>query len=90
MFVPAAGSSDMRVGFLDSGNSSDSTHITTGFSFYGNTAILIGTDGSLETMWTALETGAGVYALYWNETASGQVPVTLRRVAPSSPASRRR
>lgn len=42
-------------------------------------------DGVLATSWTGLKGEDGVYALYWNDTSAGQVPLTLRRVAPSNP-----
>lgn len=88
LYVPTTGSSDARVGFLNSGNSSDSTKQTSGFVFYGSTA-MVKVDNSLETRWGALEVGTtGVYALYWNDTS--KVPLTLRSVAPSNPSSRSR
>ncbi|KAF2469247.1 uncharacterized protein BDR25DRAFT_228861 [Lindgomyces ingoldianus] len=88
LFVPGPGSVDSRVGFLNGTNSSTSNVITSGFVFYGSTAMLLGDDG-LETMWTGLAVGnTGVFAIYWNDTSSGQVPISMRRVAPSNPSRR--
>lgn len=86
LFVPTPSAADGRVGFLDGGNSSTGNVITAGFVFYGSTAMLTTDDGELETLWTGLPMGdTGVHALYWNDTSQGQVPITMRRIAPSSP-----
>ncbi|KAH7135803.1 hypothetical protein B0J11DRAFT_611673 [Dendryphion nanum] len=78
------GSSSGRVKFLDS-NSSNSDYITAGFVFYGSTAMFTG-NGELESLWYAEpQADGGAHALYWNTTSEGQIPVTLRRMAPSSP-----
>ncbi|KAF2799259.1 hypothetical protein K505DRAFT_294905 [Melanomma pulvis-pyrius CBS 109.77] len=87
LFVPGPSNTDHRVGFLDSSNTTTSSDIITdSFFFYGSTAMVKGSDGSLETFWTGLAVGnTGVYALYWNDTSLGQVHLTMRNVGPSSP-----
>lgn len=89
LFVPGSGSSDGRVGFMDGGNSTNSSVVTSGFVFYGSTAMVKSDDGSLETLWTGLPMGdTGVHQLYWNDTSSGQIPLIMRSIAPSNPSSR--
>ncbi|KAF1831407.1 hypothetical protein BDW02DRAFT_572018 [Decorospora gaudefroyi] len=89
LFVPATATDDGRIGFLpnnyDQGNS---TVTTSGFAFYGSTAMLIGSDGSISTAFCGMEVEEGVYQLFWNET-DGTKPLTLRSVAPSNPSSKR-
>lgn len=87
LFVPGSSSSDNRVGFLNATNSSTSV-VTSGFLFYGSTAMNRHSSG-LQTLWSVGYVSDGVYELFWNDTASDQVPVTLRNVAPSKPSSLR-
>ena len=88
MFIPGPGSSDGRVGFQSSDNSTDDSRITSGFTFYGSTAMVV-QDGTLETLWYALPVGdSGIHALYWNTTSENQVPIVLRNIAPSNPSDR--
>lgn len=61
------------VGFYKSGvsNVSTSTIKTTGFKFYGSTA-MINIDGTLETLWYAVETSVeGLWSVGWNATGAG-------------------
>lgn len=81
--VPSSSANDTRVKFVSS-NTTDSTAITTGFFFYGSTALLI-ENGQLESSWSALRVSDRIHALYWNDTSLGQVPVTLRSTPPSNP-----
>ncbi|KAH7355719.1 hypothetical protein BKA66DRAFT_475097 [Pyrenochaeta sp. MPI-SDFR-AT-0127] len=60
--------------------------ITSGFTFYGSTASLIGADGQLETLWSALRINDNLHALYWNDTSLGQSSIILRNIAPSNPS----
>ncbi|KAF2709228.1 hypothetical protein K504DRAFT_378645 [Pleomassaria siparia CBS 279.74] len=87
LFVPGPSSTDKRVGFLDSSNSTNSSAITGSFIFYGSTAMVKGTDGSLETLWTGLALDNGLYQVYWNDTSLGQVPLSMRTLAPSAPVN---
>jgi hypothetical protein len=87
LFVPGPTATDHRVGFLDSGAISDSDIITDSFFFYGATTMVIGSDGTLETLWTGLPVGnTGIYALYWNDTSQGQLQLTIRNIEPSNPS----
>ncbi|KAF2116008.1 hypothetical protein BDV96DRAFT_598792, partial [Lophiotrema nucula] len=87
LFIPTTGASSARVGFVSGSNSTDDIQ-TTGFVFYGSTVMVRGDDGTLETAWYGLPVGdTGVHALYWNDTSLGQIPLTLRSVAPSNPDS---
>jgi hypothetical protein len=83
-YVPDNTTSDKRIGFLSSDESTDGA-IETGFYFYGSTAVLIGETGMLESNFFALQVSDRVHRLYWNDTSLGQVPVVLRSVAPSNP-----
>ncbi|CAO2658854.1 Nn.00g065770.m01.CDS01 [Neocucurbitaria sp. VM-36] len=87
-FVPGSSSSNHRIGFLDAVNSTTDV-VTSGFMFYGSTA-MNRRNGALETLWSGLSVGNGVYELYWNDTSSGQVPITLRNIPPSYPSTQRR
>ncbi|KAF2678338.1 hypothetical protein K458DRAFT_348843, partial [Lentithecium fluviatile CBS 122367] len=84
LFIPETGASDTRVGFLDS-NSTTTDVLTSAFRFYGQTAMFFGDSGTFETLWTSLQLENGIRALYWNDTSSGQTPLTLRSIAPSAP-----
>lgn len=86
-YVPDNTTSDKRVGFLASDASTDAA-ITTGFFFYGSTAVLIGESGTLESNFYALQVSDRTHRLYWNDTSLGQVPVVLRSIAPSNPPNR--
>lgn len=82
-YIPATGASSSRVGFA---NSSSGTGIeTSGFMMYGSNAMFISHDGTLESLWTGLKNDDGVYSLHWNDTSQGQVPLALRKIAPSAP-----
>ncbi|KAH6878441.1 hypothetical protein J4E91_010520 [Alternaria rosae] len=85
LFVPEPSSGDKRVGFLPPNNGTgNSTTQTSGFAFYGSTAMLLGDNGSIATSFSGMKLqDSGVYELFWNET-QGTVPVTLRRVRPST------
>jgi hypothetical protein len=83
-YIPDNTVSDKRVGFLSSDNSTDGA-ITSGFYFYGSTAVLIGETGVLESNFFALQVNERIHRLYWNDTSLGQVPVILRSIAPSNP-----
>lgn len=85
LFVPSEASGEKRVGFLSSNLGTNSSIQTSGFSFYGQTAMRIEDDGTIDTLFTALTLDNGAVQIYWNDTSSGQVPITLRGNAPSSP-----
>ncbi|KAF2023524.1 hypothetical protein EK21DRAFT_80698 [Setomelanomma holmii] len=82
--VPGPASTDRRVSLPYVDNSTDGT-VTSGFIFYGSTAMHVTADGQLESMFYALQVSDRVSALYWNDTSIGQVPVILRNIAPSNP-----
>jgi len=84
-FVPTTQNSDRRIGFID-GNATSENKVTSGFRLYGSMAALLTADGKLESLWTGLQVGQHVHALYWNDTSLGQIPVTLTNVAPSNPS----
>lgn len=74
-------------GFYKSGvsNVSESNIITTGFTFYGTTA-MVKIDGSLYTEWYAVKTSVdGLWSVGWNATGAGVTDaelITVRRVNP--------
>ncbi|KAH8766139.1 hypothetical protein F5883DRAFT_715180 [Diaporthe sp. PMI_573] len=74
-------------GFYKSGisNVTESNIITSGFTFYGTTAMLK-IDGSLYTEWYAVETGIdGLWSVGWNATGAGVTDaqlVAVRKVNP--------
>lgn len=74
-------------GFYKSGisNVTESSIITTGFTFYGTTAMLK-IDGSLYTEWYAVETSIdGLWSVGWNATGAGVTDaelITVRKVNP--------
>jgi hypothetical protein len=81
--VPGPAASDKRVSLSSAGDTSDDS-ITTGFLFYGSTAMHVTDDGQMESMFYALRVSDQVSALYWNDTSKDQVPVVLRSIAPSN------
>ncbi|KAJ6199036.1 hypothetical protein J3E72DRAFT_384484 [Bipolaris maydis] len=81
--VPTAQASDRRVGFIN-GNSTSGNRITSGFRLFGPLASLVTSNGQLESLWTGLDVGRNLYALYWNDTSLGQIPITLTAVAPAN------
>ncbi|KAF1998499.1 hypothetical protein P154DRAFT_439044 [Amniculicola lignicola CBS 123094] len=86
LFVPGANATDSRVGFVSNTTSTGDIR-TDCFFFYGQTATVVGTDGTLSSLWTGLPVGdTGVYALYWNDTSAGQIQLTLRSLGPSNPS----
>ncbi|CAA9961252.1 hypothetical protein PTMSG1_04636 [Pyrenophora teres f. maculata] len=90
LFVPSQSSNDTRVGFLPPNDGTGNDTIdTSGFSFYGSTAMLISDDGSLASAFYGAKVQDNVYELRWNETV-GTSPLSLRRVAPSSTEKTRR
>ena len=82
LYIPSTGSSSSRIGFA---NSSSNIGIETGFMFYGGSAMFIADDGTLQSSWTGLRDDKGVYSLYWNEYSQGQIPLAIRKIAPSNP-----
>ncbi|EFQ89393.1 hypothetical protein PTNB73_05040 [Pyrenophora teres f. teres] len=90
LFVPSQSSNDTRVGFLPPNDGTGNDTIdTSGFSFYGSTAMLISDDGSLASAFYGAKVQDNVYELRWNETV-GTSPLSLRRVSPSSTEKTRR
>ncbi|KAK2606659.1 hypothetical protein N8I77_005393 [Diaporthe amygdali] len=78
-------------GFYKSGlsNVTESSIITSGFTFYGTTAMLK-IDGTLYTEWYAVETSIdGLWSVGWNATGAGVTDaelITVRRVNPPNVA----
>lgn len=90
LFIPSSSSTDRRVGFLPSNNGTGNTTTQTlGFAFYGSTVMLYHEDGTVATSFYGMKAENGVYELHWNDT-EGKVPLTLRSMAPSNEASKRR
>lgn len=82
--IPGTTQSERRISVV-TGNASSDGSVTTNFRFYGSLAAHVGSDGQLETLFTGLNVGEGVQALYWNDTSLGQSPIVLRNEAPSNP-----
>ncbi|KAL1798269.1 hypothetical protein ACET3X_002306 [Alternaria dauci] len=90
LFIPSSHSNDRRVGFLPSNHDAGNATIrTSGFAFYGSTAMLYGEDGSISTSFYGMKVENGVFQLHWNDT-DGKVPLTLRNIAPSNVVSKLR
>ncbi|OHE99328.1 hypothetical protein CORC01_05369 [Colletotrichum orchidophilum] len=91
--IPAQGSSDHDVGFLNS-NTTSSGRQTSGFLFYGSFIFVKGATGSLQSLWYAAPSSIdGIFSLKWNVTdnAAGRknddtVVLTLKKTAPSNAA----
>ncbi|KAF2963046.1 hypothetical protein GQX73_g10525 [Xylaria multiplex] len=90
-FIPASMSSSHQVGFksktLDSPNPDTDT---SGFIFYGATALHLSADGTLHGLWYVLPTQSKkIWSLHWNATtgdkSDGHLSVTLRSVPPTKP-----
>lgn len=78
-----------RVMFSDGSNSSETNLISQRILFYGSTVMVVGSDRLMHSEWYGqLQGENGIHALYWNTTSEDQVPLTLRRMAPSSPPPR--
>ncbi|KAI0400128.1 hypothetical protein F4802DRAFT_602293 [Xylaria palmicola] len=90
-FVPPPTSSSHRVGFTGRTAPPDVDADTSGFVFYGATALHQDADSTLHGLWYAVPaapSGGAVWALRWNATGDagdGHVSVTLRSVAPAKP-----
>ncbi|RMZ70754.1 cytochrome p450 [Pyrenophora seminiperda CCB06] len=85
LFVPSNSSEDRHVGFLDlNDGTGNTTTETSGFFFYGSTAMHMCADGSLASAFFGAKVQDNVYELVWNETTK-TIPLSLRRTAPSSP-----
>lgn len=85
LFVPTADGEVTGVGFLSSNDTQGNSSIqTTGFAWYGQTAMRIEEDGTIDTKFTALQLSNGAIQLYWDNTNLGQIPVTLRSMPPSN------
>ncbi|KAI1420020.1 hypothetical protein F5Y12DRAFT_165646 [Xylaria sp. FL1777] len=85
-FIPTSTSSSHDVGFTSkTGTDRD----TSGFVFYGATALHQSADKTLQGLWYVLPTQARrVWSLHWNATSDkgdGHLSVTLRSVAPVQP-----
>ncbi|KAF1912625.1 hypothetical protein BDU57DRAFT_523020 [Ampelomyces quisqualis] len=85
LFVPTADDDVTSVGFLASNDTQGNSSVkTTGFSWYGQTAVRIEQDGTVNTKFTALRLSNGAFQIYWNDSSLGQIPVTLRSKAPGN------
>ncbi|KAI1349469.1 hypothetical protein F5Y01DRAFT_185135 [Xylaria sp. FL0043] len=90
-FIPSATSSSHDVGFTSetSGPDTDADVDTSGFIFYGATALHLNADNTLHGLWYVLPTRSPrVWSLHWNATgdkSDGHLSVTLRNVAPAVP-----
>jgi hypothetical protein len=51
--------------------------------------MLIGDGGAIATAFYGKKLETGGYELFWNDTAEGNVPLTLRSVAPSNPEAKK-
>ncbi|KAI1109100.1 hypothetical protein F5Y14DRAFT_433752 [Nemania sp. NC0429] len=94
-FVPKATSSSRRVGFTSRASEPDADADTSGFVFYGATALHEDADHALHGLWSVVPVSAAeegeaekrIWALLWNVTdADGaRVSVTLRSTPPATP-----
>ncbi|KAI0429455.1 hypothetical protein F5Y09DRAFT_310287 [Xylaria sp. FL1042] len=90
-FIPSATSLSHNVGFTSktSEPDTDADMDTSGFIFYGATALHLNADNTLHGLWYVLPTPSSrVWSLHWNATgdkSDGHLSVTLRNVAPVQP-----
>ncbi|KAI8626526.1 hypothetical protein F5Y19DRAFT_478390 [Xylariaceae sp. FL1651] len=84
-FVPSSTASSHRVGFTNTTSSTDTS--TSGFIFYGPTALHQGSADTLQSLWYVVPTQfRRVWALEWNATddrSEDKVSITLRSIPPS-------
>ncbi|KAH8658263.1 hypothetical protein BX600DRAFT_514765 [Xylariales sp. PMI_506] len=79
LYVP---STSGPVGFTSS--TTNSSHITTGFGFYGN-VVYCTIGGQIQTEWYALPVQDGkLWQLSWSSSNSSAIPISLRSIAPSN------
>ncbi|GAP86964.1 putative cytochrome p450 protein [Rosellinia necatrix] len=89
-FVPTSTSPSHRVGFRSRESEPDTDTDTSGFVFYGATALHLSADNTLHGLWYAVPTfSSKIWALRWNATgdtsADDRVSVTLRNTPPAMP-----
>ncbi|TGJ82512.1 hypothetical protein E0Z10_g6243 [Xylaria hypoxylon] len=90
-FIPASTSSSHNVGFTSKTSGDPDAGVdTSGFTFYGATALHLNADNSLHGLWYVLPTQSKkIWSLHWNATTAdksdGHLSVTLRNVAPAQP-----
>ncbi|KAI0532266.1 hypothetical protein GGR58DRAFT_490780 [Xylaria digitata] len=90
-FIPTSTSSSHQVGFKSkTSDSPDADMDTSGFIFYGATALHLSADNTLHGLWYVLPTqSTKIWSLHWNATTSdksdGHLSVTLRNVPPAKP-----
>ncbi|KAI3319488.1 hypothetical protein HD806DRAFT_509154 [Xylariaceae sp. AK1471] len=86
-FVPSWTSSSHHVGFTSTDSEPETS--TSGFIFYGATALHQGPGNTLQGLWYAVPTRfQKIWALQWNATddnSDGKMSVTLRSTPPAQP-----
>jgi len=77
-------SASHAAGFLGDNSTATNDEITSGFSFYGHTALLVDASGVWQSAFYAMATETdGLWSLGWNFTnVNGAIPVTLRDTSP--------
>jgi hypothetical protein len=81
--------SNRQAGFLLANETASSDLTVSGWRFYGQVLLLVGSDGAWNSLFYAEATGEdGLWALTWNSTskdAGGAVPLAIRSTPPAVP-----
>jgi hypothetical protein len=87
-YVPTTDATDRQAGFLLSNETASSDMTLTGWQFYGQVLLLVGSDGAWNSLFYAEATDTdGLWALNWNNTGkdSGAIPLAIKNNAPAVP-----
>ncbi len=85
-YVPTTGATDRQAGFLLANETASSDMTLTGWQFYGEVLLLVGSNGAWNSLFYAEATDTeGLWALNWNSTGkdSGAIPLAIRKNAPA-------
>ncbi|EHK20455.1 uncharacterized protein TRIVIDRAFT_68991 [Trichoderma virens Gv29-8] len=82
-FVPGPDNSSPQAGFVN--GTPPATAVSTGWTFYGQTLLLVGSSGQWDGLFSAEPTEQdGIFSLNWNQTSDTAVQLSLRLTSPSS------
>ncbi|KAL6889197.1 hypothetical protein GGI43DRAFT_430924 [Trichoderma evansii] len=82
-FVPGPNDSSPMAGFVN--GTPPATAISSGWTFYGQTLLLVGSSGQWDGLFSAEPTEKdGIFSLNWNQTSDTAIPLSVRLTTPSS------
>ncbi|KAK6444933.1 hypothetical protein FP744_10001181 [Trichoderma asperellum] len=82
-FVPGPNDSSPQAGFVN--GTPPATAISSGWTFYGQTLLLVGSSGQWEGLFSAEPTEQDdIFSLNWNQTSDTAIPLSVRFTTPSS------